>query len=41
VRLLGRPFPLVEGPNVIRWRVPAGLYDPNARLRLEWRSTFS
>lgn len=41
VRLSGRPFPLVDGPNIIRWRVPIGSYDPNARLRLEWRSTFS
>lgn len=41
VRLSGRPFPLIDGPNVIRWRVPIGGYDPAARLRLEWRSTFS
>jgi hypothetical protein len=41
VRLSGRPFPLVDGPNVIRWRVIDAVYDPDARLRLEWRSTFS
>lgn len=41
VRLSGRPFPLVDGPNVIRWRDLSGGYDPNALLRLEWRSTFS
>lgn len=41
VRLYGRPFPLAPGPNTIRWRTATGAYDPDARLRLEWRSTFS
>lgn len=41
VRLDGRPFALVPGPNTVRFRTQSGAYDPNARLRLEWRSTFS
>lgn len=41
VRLYGRPFALVAGPNTIRFRTQSGAYDANARLRLEWRSTFS
>jgi hypothetical protein len=41
VRLYGRPFALVPGPNTITFRTQSGAYDSNARLRLEWRSTFS
>lgn len=41
VRLLGRPFPLEPGPNTIRWRTQSGAFNPDARLRMEWRSTFS
>lgn len=40
-RLIGRPFSLVPGPNTIRWRTQSGAYHSEARLRLEWRSTFS
>lgn len=41
VRLSGRPFPLVSGPNTIRWRTQSGAFNTDARLRMEWRSTFS
>lgn len=41
VRLDGHPFPLVSGPNTIRWRTQSGAYNADARLRMEWRSTFS
>lgn len=41
LRLYGRPFPLVDGPNTIRFRTQSGAYNADARLRLEWRSTFS
>jgi hypothetical protein len=41
IRLSGRPFPLAPGPNTIRWRTSTGAFDAAARLRLEWRSTFS
>lgn len=41
VRLLGRPFPLLSGANTIRWRTQSGAFHSEARLRLEWRSTFS
>jgi Phage tail protein len=41
VRLIGRPFPLLPGPNTIRWRTQSGAFHSEARLRLEWRSTFS
>lgn len=39
-RLVGRPFPLVPGVNSIRWRASSGSFDPNANLRLTWRSTW-
>jgi hypothetical protein len=41
VRLIGRPFTLAPGLNTIKWRSAFGSYDPAARLRLEWRSTYS
>lgn len=39
VRLIGRPFPLAPGNNTITWRTQSGAYNPDALLRLEWRST--
>lgn len=39
-RLAGRPFPLAPGGNTIRWRRADSVYEPNALLRLEWRSTW-
>lgn len=39
-RLVGRPFGLVPGPNFIRWRATSGSFDPNANLRVAWRSTW-
>jgi hypothetical protein len=41
VALVGRPFTLAPGANTIRWRTFADVFDPNARLRLDWRSTYS
>jgi hypothetical protein len=41
VRIIGRPFALLPGANTIRWRTQSGAYHSEARLRLEWRSTFS
>lgn len=41
VRLIGRPFPLLPGANTIRWRTQSGAFHSEARLRLDWRSTFS
>lgn len=39
VRLVGRPFPLVVGPNTIRWRTTSGVFHPEALLHLDWRNT--
>jgi tail protein len=39
-RLVGRPWSLVPGPNFIRWRASSGSFDPNANLRVLWRSTW-
>lgn len=41
VALVGRPFTLTPGPNTIRWRTFTDTFDPDARLRLDWRSTYS
>lgn len=39
-RLVGRPWQLAPGPNFIRWRASSGSFDPNANLRVVWRSTW-
>lgn len=39
-RLVGRPWSLIPGPNFIRWRASSGSFDPNANLRVIWRSTW-
>lgn len=39
-RLVGRPWSLQPGPNFIRWRASSGSFDPNANLRIIWRSTW-
>jgi hypothetical protein len=39
-RLVGRPWSLQTGPNFIRWRATSGSFDPNANLRVIWRSTW-
>jgi hypothetical protein len=41
IRLIGRPWTLAPGLNTVRWRSITDGYDPAARLRLEWRSTYS
>jgi hypothetical protein len=39
-RLVGRPWALEPGVNNIRWRASSGSFDPNANLRVIWRSTW-
>lgn len=39
-RLVGRPWKLVPGNNTVRWRATSGSFDPNANLRVSWRSTW-
>lgn len=39
-RLVGRPFKLVPGNNTVRWRATSGSFNPNANLRVSWRSTW-
>jgi len=39
-RLVGRPWKLVPGDNTVRWRASSGSFDPNANLRVSWRSTW-
>lgn len=39
-RLVGRPWQLVRGNNTVRWRASSGSFDPNANLRVSWRSTW-
>lgn len=39
-RLVGRPWKLVLGNNTVRWRATSGSFDPNANLRVAWRSTW-
>jgi hypothetical protein len=38
--LVGRPWRLVPGNNTVRWRATSGSFDPNANLRVSWRSTW-
>lgn len=37
---VGRAFPLAPGANTIRWRSGTGVYEPDALLRVTWRSTW-
>lgn len=39
-RLVDRPWKLVPGGNTVRWRANSGSFDPNANLRVSWRSTW-
>jgi tail protein len=39
-RLVGRPWKLIPGSNTVRWRANSGSFDPNANLRVSWRSTW-
>jgi hypothetical protein len=39
-RLVGRPWSLTPGNNTVRWRATSGSFDPNANLRVIWRSTW-
>lgn len=39
-RLSGRPWILEPGVNNIRWRAASGSFNPDANLRLIWRSTW-
>ena len=41
VRILGSAFALAPGPNTIRWRGADDVYDPDALLTLQWRSTYA
>ena len=39
-RIVGTPFLLAPGPNVIRWRTAVGTTSADAQLTLTWRSTW-
>lgn len=38
---VGRAFPLAPGANTIRWRAGSGTFEPDASLRVSWRSTWT